>query len=216
ICEVRCITDYALGIVGIFRLLPPATFARKWSPRPRRRAVADNTTPNSPSVTLSDAAEAAGFAADVDLDRVAPGATFRATSTFRNSGHTAWDARYRLAYSDIPLPETAGLTQTQMGAERSYAITDVGAPPLVRPGESVSLTVAFTAPLAPGSHAVNWRLTGPDGQAFGPIRWLRAVVVAAAGSLSYDLLGFRNTAGDFNNLQPGRQFSGIWTLRNSG
>ncbi len=68
----------------------------------------------------------------------------------------------------------------------------------------------------PGTHATNWQLVGADGKPFGPIRWLRAVVVAEAGSLRYDSIGFRNTAGDFNNLQPGRQFSGIWTIRNSG
>ncbi len=178
--------------------------------------MTDSSVLVSPTMALADAAEAAGFAADIDLDRVAPGAPFRATWTFRNSGPTTWDARYRLVYSETPHPETANLPRSQMGAEASYAITAIGAPALVRPGESVSLTVAFDAPLTPGAHAVNWRLAGPDDKPFGPIRWLRAVVVVAAGSLAYDLLGFRNTAGDFNNLQPGRQFSGIWTLRNSG
>jgi hypothetical protein len=86
----------------------------------------------------------------------------------------------------------------------------------VRPGESVALTLNFTAPKALATHATNWQLAGPDSVRFGPIRWLRAVVVAAAGSLKYDVLGFSNSAGDHNNLQPGRQFSGVWTLRNSG
>ncbi len=52
----------------------------------------------TPSMTGEDAAEAAGFATDVDLDRVASGASFRATWTFRNSGPTTWDHRYRLVY----------------------------------------------------------------------------------------------------------------------
>ena len=58
----------------------------------------------------------------------------------------------------------------------------------------------------------------PDGVRFGPIRWLRAMVVAVAeaATLRYEVVGFSNTAEDFNNLQPGREFSGIWTLRNTG
>ena len=42
---------------------------------------------------------------------------------------------------------------------------------------------------------------------FGPIRWLRAMVVAVAeaATLRYEVVGFSNTAEDFNNLQPGRE-----------
>ena len=170
----------------------------------------------SPTTTLGDAAAVAGFAADVDLNRVAAGAAFRATWTFRNSGPTTWDNTYKLVYSDTPHPETASFSRSSMGAAAAYAITDLGAPALVRPGESTSLTLHFTAPKSLGTHATNWQLMGPDGQKFGPVRWLRAAVVTHAGSLSYDVLGFQNSAGDFNNLQPGRQFNGTWTLRNSG
>ena len=170
----------------------------------------------SPTATTGDAAANAGFAADVDLNRVAAEATFRATWTFRNSGPTTWDDRYQLVYSDAPHPETAAFSRSSLGARPAVAITDIGAPAQVRPGESVSLTLHFTAPKAPGIHTTNWQLAGPDGRRFGPVRWLRAVVVAHAGSLSYDLLGFHNSAGDFNNLHPAQQFSGTWTLRNSG
>jgi hypothetical protein len=170
----------------------------------------------SPTTTTGDAAEAAGFASDADLDRVVPGATIRATWTFRNSGPTTWDSRYRLIYSEEGHPETAAFSRTPLGAAKSSPITELGAATQVRPGESASLTLTFAAPTTLGTHATNWQLAGPDGRRFGPIRWLRAVVVAAAEKLRYDLLGFRNSAGDFNNLQPGRQFSGVWTIRNSG
>ena len=170
----------------------------------------------SPTAMTGDAATVAGFATDVDLNRVPPGASFRATWTFRNSGPTTWDGRYQFVYSDTPHPETAGFSRSPLGTAQSVAITDAGAPEQVRPGESVSLTLHFTAPKALGTHATNWQLAGPDGRRFGPVRWLRAVVVAKAGSLGYDLLGFQNSAGDFNNLQPGQHFSGTWTLRNSG
>lgn len=170
----------------------------------------------SPTVTAGNAAAVAGFSTDVDLNRVATGAAFRATWTFRNSGSTTWDGRYQLVYADTPHPETAANSRSPMGAETSRAITDIGAPPQVRPGESVSLTIGFVAPHTLGVHATNWQLAGPDGQRFGPTRWLRAAVVTQAGSLSYDVLGFENSAGDFNNLQSGHRFTGTWTLRNTG
>ena len=170
----------------------------------------------SPTTTTGDAAANAGFAADVDLNRVTAGTPFRATWTFRNSGPTTWDNRYQLVYSETPHAETAGFSRTAMGSTTFYSITDIGAPAQVRPGESVSLTIPLVPPHSLGTHATNWQLAGPDGQRFGPVRWLRAVVVKTAGSLSYDLLGFINSAGDFNNLQPGHRFSGAWTLRNTG
>ena len=122
----------------------------------------------SPTTTRGDAAAVAGFAADVDLNRVAAGASFRATWTFRNSGPTTWDNRYQLVYSETPNPETAASSRSSMGAATSYPITDIGAPALVRPGESTSLTLHFTAPKSMGTHATNWQLMGPDGQKFGP------------------------------------------------
>ncbi len=169
----------------------------------------------SPTAPTSDAAEPAGFNVDVDLDRVPGGATFRATWVFRNSGPTTWDHRYRLTYVEDGHPETAGFPRSAMGAATA-SLGELGAPEFVRPGESVSLTLTFTAPEAGGMHATNWQLAAPDGRRFGPVRWMRAVVVARPGSLSYDVLSFQNSAGDFHNLQPGRQFSGIWTIRNSG
>lgn len=181
------------------------------------KPVTDSTPPVivSPTAPRNDAAQVAGFATDADLNRVAPGATFRATWVFRNSGPTTWDHRYRLTYVEEGHAETDGFPRSPMGAA-SASIVELGAPELVRPGESASLTLTFTAPGTNATHATNWQLAGPDGQRFGPVRWLRAVVVGRAASLAYETVGFRNTAGDFNNLQPGRQFSGIWTIRNSG
>src|SRR5690606_13039804 len=45
----------------------------------------------SPTMTTGNAGAVAGFSTDVDLNRVATGAAFRATWTFRNSGSTTWD-----------------------------------------------------------------------------------------------------------------------------
>lgn len=163
-----------------------------------------------------DAAEAVGFSSSIDLDRVAPGQSFQATWIFRNSGSTNWDQSYQLVYVEDPHPETAEVNRSPFGAALTQNITQIGAPSQVRPGESVNLTLTFKAPIKVDSFGTNWQLQGPDGHRFGPIRWMRLQVVGAADSLQYELLGFRNSAGDFNNLQSGRQFSGVWTLRNTG
>ena len=168
-------------------------------------------------LTNPNAAETAGFASDTDMNRVPAGAPFRATWTFRNSGQSTWGGDYRLVYADTPHPETVNNARSTLGAAASYTLAELGAPP-VRPGETVALTLTFHAPAAPGTYATNWQLAAPDGRRFGPIRWLRAVVVAVAeaGTLRYEVVSFTNTAGDFNNLQPGQEFSGTWTLRNTG
>lgn len=166
-------------------------------------------------------AEAAGFAAAVDLDRVAPGSSFQATWTFLNSGTTAWNGRYRFAYSPTQHSETSGLPTAPLAERSSWTFQEIGAPASVAPGETVQLTLTFTAPAEPGTYATNWQLQTPAGQDFGPVRWMRAVVVAtapetAAEKLAYEMVNFANSAANFNNIQPGRQFTGSWTLRNTG
>ena len=181
-------------------------------------SVTEPPQPVSPiKSTQMNAAEVAGFASDTDMNRVPAGAPFRATWTFRNSGQNTWGGDYRLVYADTPHPETANNARSTLGAAAGYTLAELGAPP-VGPGETVPLTLIFHAPAAPGIYATNWQLAAPDGQHFGPIRWLRAVVVAVAeaGTLRYEVVSFSNTAGDFNNLQPRQEFSGTWTLRNTG
>jgi len=173
-------------------------------------------SPIAPAATLN-AAEAAGIAFDADLDRVSGGASFRVTWTFRNSGQTTWDSGYRLVYSETPHAETAAYSRSPMGATTGYSLAELGAPD-VRPGDSVGLTLTLTAPGSIGTHATNWQLVAPGGAPFGPLRWLRAVVVSAAEAptLKAERVAFRNSVVDYESLQPGRQFTGIWTMRNTG
>jgi hypothetical protein len=178
--------------------------------------IANNPIPTASTTIIEDAAEAAGFSPGVDLDRVAPGQSFQGTWIFRNSGNTTWNAGYRLIFVEEGHDETTGTSETALGAIPSQSIVDLGARGEVLPGESMSLTLDFKAPVKTGTYGTNWQLQNPAGQPFGPVRWMRAVVVSAAETLRYDVLGFHNSAGDFNNLQPGRQFSGVWTLKNTG
>jgi hypothetical protein len=124
-----------------------------------------------------DDAGAAGFwpASGVDLNHVTAGATFQATWGYTNTGTTTWDARYKFAYTLASHSETVDYARSPMGTQVAFPITDLGAPATVPPGATIRLTLTLTAPPTPATHATNWQLQTPDGQRFGPIRWLRVV-----------------------------------------
>ncbi len=167
------------------------------------------------AVPTGDAAEAAGFTSSIELVNVthAPGTTFQATWTFKNSGQTTWNGGYRFVFSDEANPQSAAYRNLPLGTKEAFAMAEVGITPPVQPGESASLTLDITLPDTPGKYASNWQLQTPDGRRFGPIRWTAAQVT---GGLDYELLRFQNSVADYENMQPGRQFTGSWTLRNNG
>lgn len=174
------------------------------------------------STTGANRANAAGFSAAIDLDHVSPAATFTATWTFTNTGTATWHSNYRIAYTVTPHNETAGFPVSPLGTAAVHTFNDLGVAN-VAPGASVNLTLTFTAPTLPGTYATNWQLQTPDGQPFGPIRWMRAVVTKTAVPTppppvthAYKVIEFTNSVPNFNNMQPGRQFTGNWVLQNVG
>jgi murein DD-endopeptidase MepM/ murein hydrolase activator NlpD len=64
------------------------------------------------------------------------------------------------------------------------------------------------------------RITGSAQGGYYPIQAAEANVIERAGVAgaghAYDFLSFENTAGDYTNVQPGRQFTATWVVRNSG
>ncbi len=162
------------------------------------------------------AAEAAGFSASIDLGAVdlTPNTTFEATWTFVNSGPTTWDSRTLFAYTDENHPETAGFPRAHFASATAFPITEIGAPPQVQPGEQVNLTLNLSAPSQAGLFGSNWQLQGPDGRAFGPIRWVRAKV--KAGQHNVQFVAFTHSVLNYEQLTPGQSFTGTWRLLNSG
>ena len=186
--------------------------------KPAPIAAAAATLPADQPVVVSaagDAAEPAGFNASIDLINTShpPGTSYRATWSFKNSGQTTWNGGYSLVFCEKANPQTAAHQNLPLASKEAFAISEIGAPGAVNPGDSASLTLDITLPGTPGAFATNWQLQAPDGSRFGPVRWTTAQV---AGDLGYELVNFRNSAADYNNLQPGRQFSGTWLLRNNG
>ncbi|MCA9928964.1 MAG: hypothetical protein KC419_10820, partial [Anaerolineales bacterium] len=166
-------------------------------------------------------AEAAGFSANVDLNHIKSGDTFQATWTFRNSGTKKWNGRYLFAYTSETNAETANYDQSALGAPPQNTFSNLGIAGKIEPGETAALTITFTAPAAPGTYATNWQLQTPQGHRFGPVRWMRVVVEKSeepenGKRFAYQSLNFVNSVSDFNHMQSGREFTGTWTMRNTG
>ena len=155
------------------------------------------------------------------MDNVPVGASFQATWRFKNRGQTTWDGRYQFVYSEIAHPSTKTVSRSPMGPALAYPINKIGAPAKVKPGESVRLTINFKAPDTPGAYGGNWQLQAPDGNRFGPIRWLQPVVTGEAITVeemhhAYQWLNFKNSEVNYNQMTPGQKFSGTWMIKNTG
>lgn len=64
------------------------------------------------------------------------------------------------------------------------------------------------------------RITGNGQNDYLPIQAAEAAVTERAGEApgahAYEFVSFENSAGDYTNVQPGRQFTASWVVRNSG
>ncbi|MEM7333510.1 MAG: NBR1-Ig-like domain-containing protein [Chloroflexota bacterium] len=165
-----------------------------------------------------DQAEAAGFEAlRVDLDHVTPGQTVQVTWKFRNSGRTTWNGQYKFAYTIAPHAETANNQRSPLGSPTSLSFNQIANDKSVKPGELVTLKMRFVAPNKAGTYATNWQLQTPNGQRFGPVRWMRLVIPKGTGAtLDYQVLSFTNSVQNFNNMMPGHQFTAVWSIKNTG
>ncbi len=98
---------------------------------------------------------AAGNPLDVtipDGSVMQPGMQFVKTWKLVNSGACKWTRLYRLVF----------FSGNPMEAMQSQLLQDE-----VLSGESVELSVIFTAPMEPGVYQSNWMLQSPDGELFG-------------------------------------------------
>jgi hypothetical protein len=115
-----------------------------------------------PAATLPSGASAAQactdraqFVADVtvpDGTRFDPGAAFTKTWRLRNIGTCTWTTSYTMVYDS---------------GEKMGSTTSVPFPTNVPPGQNVDLTVAMTAPSAPGHYIGYWKFKNAAGILFG-------------------------------------------------
>lgn len=99
--------------------------------------------------------DAADFVTDVtipDETRISPGQDFTKTWRLENAGSCTWTTGYDLVYQ----------SGDRMGASQTIPL-----PGLVRPGDSVDLSVSMTAPAGNGTYQGFWKLRNEQNDSFG-------------------------------------------------
>lgn len=132
-------------------------------------------TPIAPTPTATSipagCTDSAAWVADVtvpDGTQFPPNTGFNKTWRIRNTGTCTWDGNYRLVHAGGHL----------LGA----ISTSFPVPAIVRPNETVDLTVSMVSPAIPDNYQSDWKLQNPAGRAFGVGRnggpfWVKIVVV---------------------------------------
>lgn len=95
------------------------------------------------------------FVSDVtipDGTKIPGGNTFNKTWRLKNSGSCTWDTRFDIAF----------VKGTLLAAQKVYDLQSV-----VKPGETVDITIQMTAPTTNGEYKSEWKLLNPNGEAFG-------------------------------------------------
>ena len=120
--------------------------------------------------------DAAQFIADVtvaDGTVFTPGATFKKTWRLKNVSTCTWTMNYSLVYAS---------------GEKFSGPTSAKLPVSVAPGQTVDVSIDFTAPTTAGKYRGNWRLANASGTTFGigwnatGVFWVEIVVSSGGGS----------------------------------
>ncbi len=130
------------------------------TPSPSPTLTPTQTPPVSPTSSLCDNAE---FVADIsvpDRTEMAPGQNFEKTWLIKNTGTCAWGEGYHLVF---------GYDEKMNGQARPL-------PSVVQPGETVEMTVVFTAPTAAGEYRSYWRMANTADINFGDFFYVYIVV----------------------------------------
>lgn len=120
-------------------------------------AVSSPVVVNVPTQPQSSTADNAVFISDVsfpDGSVVKPGEQFVKTWRLQNNGKTTWTKDYAILYLEGVLYGKDNQLLFKLPVE-------------VKPGESVDISVPFTAPTAPGSYGSYWKLYNSSGFVFG-------------------------------------------------
>ena len=125
------------------------------TPLPPTPTVAPATNTPVPTATPVSYCDWVAFVKDVSIPDgsvFAPGETFTKTWRLKNRGTCTWTPDYTLVYN----------SGAQMGET-----TAVRLPAYVAPGQTVDVSVTFTAPSTSGRYTGYWILRNPSGALFG-------------------------------------------------
>ncbi len=116
------------------------------------------STPMGTSTPTKGAAVNTGDNAKFDKDItipdgsiIKPGASFDKTWSVMNNGTTTWNTNYQLMYLQGP----------------QATVMSVNLPKNVEPGQTIQITIRFTAPATLGSYTGWWTLVNANGFSFG-------------------------------------------------
>jgi ABC-type amino acid transport substrate-binding protein len=99
---------------------------------------------------------------------VNPGEAFVKTWRLQNTGTCTWTTNYRLVYA------YGNITGAQMGG------LPINIPSEVAPGQTIDLSIAMTAPVAPASYQGFWQIQNDKGHLFGQAIWAAITTGALA------------------------------------
>lgn len=152
--------------------LPPSPTAPAYvpsdTPQPGFTLIPNTpNTPVPPTETPLPCTNDAVFTADLtvpDNSQILPGAPIDKRWKIQNTGTCNWDARYSISFFE----------GSQMTATGEYSIYPAKA------GSPATLQINMTAPDVPGNYTGRWQLRDPDGKSFGPVLFIKIVVVPLA------------------------------------
>lgn len=149
-------------------IIPTTTFTPTATTTPTQDSIM-TLTPTLSSTSAGDenssACSRAGFVNDVtipDGTEVNPGEAFTKTWRLENTGTCSWTPAYSAQF----------LNGTEMGGET----TPIDA--AVEPGETVDLSINFTAPVEPGIYASEWAIVNENGVAFEESFYVQIEVIS--------------------------------------
>jgi hypothetical protein len=133
---------------------PSVTALASNTPNATSQAGCDNFDPNIIDVTIPDNTE------------ISPGYPFDKTWRFTNLGPCIWNQDYKLIFS---YDNVGGDTKWEEARPVYF-------PNLVKPGETVEITINLTAPAKAGTYRGVFRLQNHDGFNFGIEFWVQIIV----------------------------------------
>jgi len=152
-------------LTSISLLTPSATATPQPTVTPTKSPVTPTVagTPSKATPTIGfmqtgTTGDNAKWLADVtipDYSLIAPSASFVKTWKVQNTGTTTWTKDYKLIYLD--------------GLQGSSNTVSVNLTKSVAPGESVDVSVNFTAPAANGAYSSFWKMYTASGYVFGEV-----------------------------------------------
>lgn len=160
--------------------------------------------------------EFVGFSTTLTNHKAVPaGSTFTYKWQFKNTGGTTWTDDYRLVYA----PDEAN--SDPMLGQTSFVLTDVMTPAPAGVGDTVTITLNFTAPdLFGRTYRSRWELQDPAGNTFGffyaEITVIPGSTVGTSVQRSDMTFVADETIDDDTRIPEGTAFVKQWRVRNTG